>query len=91
MKSIFINNKWQEADGEAFVSKSPNDNEIVFSGNFASKSNCNKAVAAAKTAQEKWFELGLEKRLEYIRKFVEIVKENREDLSKTISDRKSVV
>ncbi len=85
MKSIFINNKWQEADGEAFVSKSPNDNEIVFSGNFASKSNCNKAVAAAKTAQEKWFELGLEKRLEYIRKFVEIVKENREDLSKTIS------
>ncbi len=85
MKSLFIDNAWQNANGEQFVSKSPNNNEVVFTGNFATKNNCNKAVAAAKSAQQKWFELGVDTRIEYIRKFVEIVKENKEELSRTIS------
>lgn len=85
MKSLFINNEWQNANGEKFISKSPNGGEIVFSGNFATKSNCNKAVTAAKQAQQKWFDFGVDKRIEYIRKFVEIVKENKEELSYTIS------
>lgn len=85
MKSLFINNAWQNANGEQFVSKSPNNNEVVFTGNFATKKNCNKAVAVAKSAQQKWFELGVDTRIEYIRKFVEIVKENKEELSRTIS------
>lgn len=71
--------------GGEFVSCSPNNGEIVFSGNFATKSDCNKAVLAARQAQQAWFELGLEARIEHIRKFVEVVKENREELSHTIS------
>lgn len=86
MKSLFINNSWQNASGEEFVSKSPNSGGgILFSGNYATKANCNKAVLSAKQAQQKWFELGEEVRIEYIRKFVEIVKENKEELSHTIS------
>lgn len=85
MKSLFINNTWQNARGGEFVSCSPNNGEIVFSGNFATKSDCNKAVLAARQAQQAWFELGLEARVEHIRKFVEVVKENREELSHTIS------
>ena len=85
MKSLFINNTWANANGETFVSKSPNNGEVVFEGKFASKANCNKAVEAAKNAQQNWYELGLDKRIEFIRKFVEIVKENKEDLSTTIS------
>ena len=85
MKSLFINNLWQNASGEEFSSFSPNNGEMVFEGNFASKSNCNKAVSAAKEVQAKWFELGIEARIEYIRKFVDIVKENKAELSRTIS------
>lgn len=85
MKSLLINNSWQNANGTEFVSKSPNNGEIVFEGNFATKTNCNKAVAAAKQAQQNWFELGVEARIQYIRKFVEIVKENKDELSNTIS------
>ena len=48
MKSLFINNLWQNASGEEFSSFSPNNGEMLFEGNFASKSNCNKAVLAAK-------------------------------------------
>lgn len=85
MKSLFINNQWQNANGEKFISKSPNNGEIVFEGNFATKNNCNKAISSARQAQQSWFELGTESRIEYIRKFVEIVKSNKEELSKTIS------
>ncbi len=85
MKSIYINNTWANGNGEKFVSNSPNNNEIVFEGNFASKSNCDKAVKSAKEAQMGWQMLGLEKRIEYLRTFVEIVKENKDELSKTIS------
>lgn len=85
MKSLFINNCWQNASGEQFISKSPNNGEVVFTGNYATKTNCNKAVLSAKQAQQNWFDLGVDARIEYIKKFVEIVKENKEDLSTTIS------
>lgn len=85
MKSVFINNTWQNGNGDEFVSKSPNDGAVVFCGNFAGRANCNKAVAAARQAQQKWFEIGVDARIEYIRKFVEIVRENKDELSRTIS------
>ena len=85
MKSLFINNTWLNGSGDSFVSKSPNNGKIVFEGRFATKANCNNAVENAKNAQKSWYELGLNKRIEFIRKFVEIVKENKDELSKTIS------
>ncbi len=71
--------------GGGFVSTSPNNNEVVFKGNFATKANCDKAVKSAKEAGQSWYDLGPEKRIEYVRKFVEIVKENKDELAKTIS------
>lgn len=85
MKSLFINNSWKNASGQEFISKSPSDGEVVFTGNFATKNNCNKAIEAAKQAQQNWFELGVESRIKYINNFVEIVKQNKEELSYTIS------
>lgn len=85
MKEMFVNNKWQHTSGVGFSSKSPNDGQVVFEGHFATKADCDKAVKSAKEAQQGWQNLGLEKRIEYVRKFVEIVKENKDELSRTIS------
>ncbi len=85
MKSIFINNKWQNSRGREFVSKSPNDGKVVFQGNYVDLVDCDKAVAAARKAQKDWYNLGVDARVDYIRKFVEIVKEKKDELSHTIS------
>jgi succinylglutamic semialdehyde dehydrogenase len=85
MATHFINGEWIDSDGEKFQSINPANNETIWEGTEASSKEVDEAVEAARNSFEKWSALSLEKRLEYLEKFTELLKENRDELKEIIS------
>lgn len=86
MKSLFINNKWLEADGDEFNSINPANQKTLWQGKAASKENVKSAIDAAKNSFNNWSYLDFNSRCKYIEKYIDILKNNTENLAKIISD-----
>ena len=81
----YINGVWQDGSGETFVSTNPASNEQIWSGGTATASQVDAAVAAAREAFVSWSLTTLDERLVIIRRYAELVGENKAELAALIS------
>jgi len=84
-KGNFIGSKWQVSNGIAFESYSPIDESLLWCGHMSTEKDVKDAVTNAKNAFESWSNLDIEDIKNYIKKYVEIVEENKEILAECIS------
>ncbi len=81
----FIGGKWLEGAGASFVSGNPATGEVVWQGNSATAEDVDAAVAAARTAFPDWSMMSLEERVIIIRRYAELVNEQKPELAALIS------
>lgn len=81
----YIDGQWVRGDGEGFVSTCPVDESPVWESTAASEQQVGDAFAAARTAFGSWWDLGVEKRLAFARRYAEIVTEKKEELALLIA------
>lgn len=84
-KGNYINGKWEEASGKSFESYSPVNGELLWKGNKSIEKDIQLAIDSANKAFNYWSELKLETRIEYLKKYIEILKEDKEELAKSIA------
>lgn len=84
-KGNYINSKWKNGCGARLVSYSPNDGTHIWEGFSSTKEDISACVECAKNALPEWSSLSLDERIVYLRKYVELVKENSEKIAKAIS------
>ena len=81
----FIGNSWIEDGDQEFSSLSPSNGEIVWQGLSATGELVNSAARAARTAQSVWWDVPVEKRIELVLQFAELVKAEADELATLIS------
>ena len=86
MQVQFINNEWLAGKGPQFDSINPSTNTVIWSGQGADAAQVDAAVKSAREAQFAWAQTSMEQRIELLEKFVEQLKENSEELAKTIAE-----
>ncbi len=86
MQMNFFDKCWQEGEGEELVSRNPATGNMMWSGNVASVKQVNQAVTSADNAVQDWLKLGLENRLEMLRRYVELVDSKRTEIAWLIAD-----
>lgn len=82
--SLLICGKWIEASSVMPV-YNPSNNEIITHVAKANTSEVNLAVEAAQNAFSKWYEIGIKKRIEYVKELIEKIEENKEHFAKVDS------
>lgn len=83
--SNFINGRWRDGSGETFVSTNPATGETVWAGPAASETDVAAAVDAAREAFVTWSLTSLDDRIAVIRRYAELVNENKPELAALIS------
>lgn len=84
---MYINGEWVESEsGETFSRVNPATLETIGKFQQGNKNDVKKAVDAAEKAFEKWSEMPAPKRGEILFKIGELLKENKEELAKTITE-----
>ncbi len=84
-KGSYINGQWIKNLGESFCSYSPINEELLWEGNNSTEDTINLAIKSANEAFKIWSELTLEDRIKYLEKYIEVLKDNKEELAKYIS------
>lgn len=84
----FINGKWLAGDSSAasFDSTNPATGEVLWSGNEASAELVNEAVQVAENAFKSWSMTTLESRIEILKRYQELLKENQLQIATDISN-----
>lgn len=85
-KGNFINGKWIKSNGDTFNSYSPVNQELLWKGSFSTIENVRHAVESAKYAFNIWSQLDIEERINYIKKYIELIEKNKELLAECISN-----
>ena len=85
-KGNFINGKWIIGKGQSFNSYSPVNEELLWEGNYSSNEDVKYAVECAKKSFDSWSQLELEERIEYLKKFSDVVESKKEELADFISN-----
>lgn len=81
----FINGEWVAGQGASFSSVNPANNDVIWSANSATPEQVDGAVKAAREAFYSWSDLSFEARLEIVKRFAEVLKENSEELAVAIA------
>lgn len=81
----FVDGSWQIGRGKSFVSLSPNTDEPIWEGHMSTPDDVDECIQCAKEAMTSWSRTTFDERVEYVHKFVEIVKENSISLANAIS------
>ncbi|MBY4675378.1 succinylglutamate-semialdehyde dehydrogenase [Marinobacterium arenosum] len=84
--SLFINGQWLEGQGPAFASLNPTTGDTIWQGKAADAEQVNAAVASARAAATDWADLGFEARCALVRRYGELLAENKEQLAVTIAE-----
>ncbi|MCH1429749.1 MAG: succinylglutamate-semialdehyde dehydrogenase [Chlamydiales bacterium] len=84
-KSLFINGQWSMGEGETLSSYSPFNQEVVWEKKTCSTKQLSETLDSSTDAFRKWSETDSSKRLNYIKNFESLLKENAESIAKTIS------
>ena len=85
MKMIIGGKPVDAKDGEVLVVTDPSNGKKVDTVPAATQADVKKAVAAAKKAQKKWAAIPVEKRVDIMLKFVELVERDKAKLARTLS------
>ncbi len=81
----FINGKWIAGLGHTIESIDPAKNQVIWSAKAASEAQVNDAVSAARKAFPSWSLKTVDERLSIIKKFGELLAENKQALAKIIA------
>ena len=81
----FINGEWLAGQGEAFSSLNPANNDVIWQANSATAEQVDIAVKSARNAFYSWSDMALDARLEVVKRFAELLKENSEELAIAIA------
>ena len=81
----FINGQWQAGLGHDVSSSNPARNEVIWQGKTANAVQVNDAVLSARQAFESWANISLEERVAVVKKFAELLAENKDALATTIA------
>jgi len=81
----FINDQWSAGEGAEFNSVNPAKNEIIWTANSASEQQVDTAVKSARNAFFSWSDLSFEERLNIVKKFGEVLGENKEQMADAIA------
>jgi succinylglutamic semialdehyde dehydrogenase len=81
----YIDGKWIAGLGHTIDSVDPAKNQVIWSAKAASEAQVNDAVAAARAAFPSWSLKTVEERLSIIKKFAELLAENKQSLAKIIA------
>lgn len=84
LSSLFIGGAWVAGRGEAFVSRHPVTQEIVWQGASANTQDVDDAVRAARTAFAAWSRETLEARIAIVQKFAQLLKVHQAALADAI-------
>ena len=83
--SMFIDGQWRRASGDEFVSTNPASGEAVWKGNEATEEDVNLAVSSASEAFKSWSKLSFADRLAVLKKFRELLEEEKLEFAQLIS------
>jgi succinylglutamic semialdehyde dehydrogenase len=81
----FINDQWSAGEGAEFNSVNPAKNEVIWTANSASEQQVDTAVKSARNAFFSWSDLSFEERLNIVKKFGEVLGENKEQIADAIA------
>lgn len=81
----FINGDWQIGQAHAMQSIDPAKNHVIWQGNAASETQVNNAVTAARDAFPAWASFSFEQRLGYVKRYGELLTENKSEFSQIIA------
>lgn len=81
----YIKGCWRESRGTPFSSIDPSTGQKLWEGNAATDEEIGMALSAARSAQPQWSRLSLEKRMEYLYAFKELLEKGQQQLAETIS------
>lgn len=81
----FINDLWSAGEGAEFNSVNPAKNEVIWTANSASEQQVDTAVKSARNAFFSWGDLSFEERLNIVKRFGEVLGENKEKMADAIA------
>ena len=81
----YINGRWTQGQGRAFISTNPADHSTLWQGTIATDAEVSTACEAAHSALPKWAHLDISCRIQYIRQFAKRVSESQHVLSRLIA------
>ena len=81
----FINGQWQAGRGHDVSSLNPARNEVIWQGKTATPEQVEQAIVSARSAFETWSLISFDERVNIIKKFAELLGENKESLANTIA------
>jgi succinylglutamic semialdehyde dehydrogenase len=84
-KVQFINGQWQAGLGHDAYSVNPARNEVIWQGKDASPEQVIQAISSARKAFESWSSSPFDERVIIIKKFAELLSENKKKLANTIA------
>src|SRR5258708_6681841 len=82
---LFLDGCWVDGTGEPFHSTNPATGEPVWQGRSAGATDVDRAVEAARRAQQAWAHTSIEDRIKILEAFVAQLKANRARLAEAIS------
>lgn len=85
MTTHFYNQQWLEGKGDEFASENPATGKIIWSGRSANEQQVNDAVISAREALSEWAFTELDQRVELLRKYQQLLKDNKPILTEAIS------
>ncbi|HRX41040.1 MAG TPA: aldehyde dehydrogenase family protein, partial [Parvularculaceae bacterium] len=84
--TVFINGVWRKGRGATFTSVDPSTGAVIFQGDAATKDDVAEAVSAARAAFPGWAMTPLEKRIEIMARYRDIIQRDGEALARLISE-----
>lgn len=87
-KNLFINGEWLAGAGVAMESIDPAKNQVVWHGQAATAEQVDAAMTAARQAFPAWAALDFSERLAIVKRFAELLDENKEHLAHVMADRR---
>ncbi|WED44494.1 succinylglutamate-semialdehyde dehydrogenase [Legionella cardiaca] len=81
----YIDGNWIQGEGEAFFSKNPADDSLVWQGNHATIEEVNAACEAAHLALPRWSSLSFADRVTYLQNFAKEVEAKQHELAYLIA------
>lgn len=81
----FINGQWLQGEGRVFNSLDPAKNVQIWQGHAATANQVDMAVQSARQAQYHWAGLSFEQRVAIVKKFAELLTENKEAMALSVA------
>lgn len=83
-KSLFINGRWIEGQGDVIQSNNPITQDVIWTGQTATADQVQSAFDAASDAFRSWRKRPIEERINICKAFSDLLKENQEHLAAVI-------